>query len=598
MLFIGTGKGDITAFFKGIGLLGYGLPQHHMSAIDTPLYARAFIFEQSDGSEKACFVNCELGFITPSLKKGVLDMLQQHHPELGYHAGNLLLSAQHTHCGPSGLSYHVIYNMSTPGFHKGVYDKLVQGIVESILEAEKNKQKGSIQIGKSSFAPDIPVSFNRTVDAYNLNPEVIKYNHETRHLAVDREMTLLHFISEKGQPLGSINWFAVHTSNLPNNYNRLCSDNKGFAATYLEESMHEENQHYVAAFAQGACGDVSARVKYNGKLSVQRGKWEGYFPDDLKSSKFNGNLQFEKAKEILHQSNETIKDETIDSISMYVDFSNIDIDPTFTNGVAGCVTSPSCMGVTFLEGSQMDGPGLPLFLGKIAKGIAKRTRLKELEEAQKKGGDFAAFIARKNHAQSVKDIGIASGERKMLGNFEPFKLPLPGFVDETILNMKKLAKQGAFDSHNPWTPQVLTLQILKIGNIAICGFPFEITTVASWRLKKTLENALQPKGIDYVILAPYSNEYNGYITTFEEYQLQLYEAGHNVFGQWSLNALQQKFTELSKEFCKPADDRNTATGVFPEVFTEEELHKQAFIQSRRIRRFERRDKRQEKEKKK
>ncbi|HQD13583.1 MAG TPA: neutral/alkaline non-lysosomal ceramidase N-terminal domain-containing protein, partial [Chitinophagales bacterium] len=217
-------------------------------------------------------------------------------------------------------------------------------------------------------------------------------------------------------------------------------------------------------------------------------------------------------------------------------------------------------------------------------------------EAQKKGGDFAAFIARKNHAQSVKDIGIASGERKMLGNFEPFKLPLPGFVDETILNMKKLAKQGAFDSHNPWTPQVLTLQILKIGNIAICGFPFEITTVASWRLKKTLENALQPKGIDYVILAPYSNEYNGYITTFEEYQLQLYEAGHNVFGQWSLNALQQKFTELSKEFCKPADDRNTATGVFPEVFTEEELHKQAFIQSRRIRRFERRDKRQEKKK--
>ena len=29
--------------------------------------------------------------------------------------------------------------------------------------------------------------------------------HETRHLAVDREMTLLHFISETGQPLGSIN---------------------------------------------------------------------------------------------------------------------------------------------------------------------------------------------------------------------------------------------------------------------------------------------------------------------------------------------------------------------------------------------------------
>ncbi|MBK6274783.1 MAG: hypothetical protein IPF58_08820 [Saprospirales bacterium] len=28
MFLIGIGKGDITAFFKGVGLLGYGLPHH------------------------------------------------------------------------------------------------------------------------------------------------------------------------------------------------------------------------------------------------------------------------------------------------------------------------------------------------------------------------------------------------------------------------------------------------------------------------------------------------------------------------------------------------------------------------------------------
>jgi neutral ceramidase len=327
MLFIGTGKGDITAFFKGIGLLGYGLPQHHMLAIETPLYSRAFVFEQLDKSQKVCFVNCELGFITPSLKQGVLAYLTLNHPDLQYNTSNLLLSAQHTHCGPSGFSYHVIYNMSTPGFHQGVYDKIVNGIVDSILEAEKNKQKANIQLGKSSFSPDIPVSFNRVIDAYNANPEVTKLTQETRHLAVDREMTLMHIISETGQPLGSINWFAVHTSNLPNNFLKLCSDNKGYASSYLEESFHKENLHYVAAFAQGACGDVSARVKYNRKLSTQRGKWEGYFSDDLKSSKFNGNLQYEKAKEITESSAVTITNESIDSISMYVDFSKIDLNP-------------------------------------------------------------------------------------------------------------------------------------------------------------------------------------------------------------------------------------------------------------------------------
>ena len=322
-------------------------------------------------------------------------------------------------------------------------------------------------------------------------------------------------------------------------------------------------------------------MKYNKKLSAQRGKWEGYFPDDLKSSKFNGNLQFEKAKEIITQKNTTITDETIDSISVYVDFSNIDIAIKFTNGTAGCVTSPSCMGVAFLEGSIMDGPGLPLFLGKFARKLAQHSRNSELKLARKKGGEYEQFIQRKNKAQAVKDIGVASGERMFLGNLAPEKIPLPGFVDETILNIKKLAKQGAFESSNPWTPQVLTLQILKIGNIGICAFPFEITTVASWRLKKTLEDALQPRGIEFVILAPYSNEYNGYITTTEEYQLQMYEAGHNVFGQWSLNALQQKFTELSEEFIKAKEDRNIENGVHPEVFTENELKKQTYIPSNR-----------------
>ena len=587
MLFIGTGKGDITAFFKGIGLLGYGLPQHHMLAIETPLYARAFVFEQSDKQQKACFVNCELGFITPSLKQGVLAYLNKNHPDLQYNTSNLLISAQHTHCGPSGYSFHVIYNMSTPGFHQGVYDKIVNGIIESILKAEKSKQKANIQLGKSSFSPDIPVSFNRVIESYNANPEVKKFTHDTRNLAVDREMTLMHIISESGQPLGSINWFAVHTSSLPNNYNKLCSDNKGFASTYLEDSFQKENPNYIAAFAQGACGDVSARVKYNSKLPATRGKWEGFYSDDLKSSKFNGNLQFEKAKEITNGSTITIKDETIDSISVYVDFSKIDIDIKFTNGKEGCVTSPSCMGVTFLEGSIMDGPGLPLFLGRIAKGLARTTRSRELKDAIKQGNEYQKFIERKNKAQSVKDIGVASGERKFLGNFDADKIPLPAFADEIILNIKKMAKQGGFESKNPWSPQVLTLQILKIGNIGICGFPFEITTVASWRLKKTVEDALKSKGIDYVILAPYSNEYNGYITTNEEYQLQMYEAGHNVFGQWSLNALQQKFTELAKEFSQPIENRNIDKGVHPEIFTQEEIQKQAFFSSRRHKKVER-----------
>ena len=78
--------------------------------------------------------------------------------------------------------------------------------------------------------------------------------------------------------------------------------------------------------------------------------------------------------------------------------------------------------------------------------------------------------------------------------------------------------------------------------------------------------------------------------THEEYQLQMYEAGHNVFGQWSLNALQQKFTELSEEFSKAKEDRNLDNGVQPEFFTKEEMQKQTFFHSRRIKKIHKKEK--------
>ena len=87
------------------------------------------------------------------------------------------------------------------------------------------------------------------------------------------------------------------------------------------------------------------------------------------------------------------------------------------------------------------------------------------------------------------------------------------------------------------------------------------------------------------MLAPYSNEYNGYITTTEEYQMQMYEAGHNVFGQWSLNALQQTFTELAGEFSKSKESRNLDRGVLPDKFTEADIKKGIFFESNRIRRL-------------
>jgi neutral ceramidase len=556
MFSIGLGKADITAFEKGSSMLGYGMYTHVALDVETPLYARAYIIEDLAQQHKIAIVNCEIAFITPLLKQSVVEYLDKHFPNLKINDNNLMLSAQHTHCSPAGFSSHAVYNISVPGFIQHILDTLVKGIIEAIVEAEQNKVKGNISIGKASFDDDTPVSFNRTVNSYNQNPEVKKYTFSQRHLAVDREMTLLNFISEQGNLLGSINWFAVHTTNLPNTFTKLCSDNKGFAADYLERNYQKKYPNYIGAFAQGACGDVSARVRYNPKLPFQRGKFEGAYSDDLKSSKFNGMLQYEKAKEIIDGSlNSNIQNEEIDFVLQYIDFSKIDILPAFNNGQEGGVTSPSVMGIAFLEGSKMDGPGMHPILGNASRIIANGVRAKELKNAKKSNDSEAEKTYRRYKAQGAKHLAFESGEKRIFGNTDVTKFFVPSFADPMIYNLKYFARLGLLSEH-PWAPQILPVQIFKIGTIAIVGLPFEITTVSSWRLKKTIENTLCKNGFEHIILCPYSNAYNGYITTFEEYQVQDYEAGHCVFGQWSLNALQQVTHQLCNELIKKHEDRN------------------------------------------
>ncbi len=571
---IGIGKGDVTAYYDRSGMLGYAMFFHIMKDIESPLYARAFVFE--NGDTKLCMVNCELCFITPSLRDGVLQLLKQ--KTLGYTEENLMINAQHTHCAPAGYSFHSLYNTSTPGLIMEVYQKIVQGIVEAIEDAEKNKVEAKIQIGKGKFEPELPVSFNRSIRAYNQNPEIDKTSYENRHLATDREMTMLKFVDHAGKALGSINWFAVHTTNLPNNFLRLSSDNKGFAAKYLEEEYQSSNKHYKAAFAQGACGDVSARYIFNPKLPFQRGKYEGKYPDDLKSARYNGHLQFGKAKEIHDNINQnTDCGDELNAIHLNVNMNQINIDPKFTDGIQDAVTSNACMGVSFLEGSKYDGPGMHPIVGFFAKGLSKLYKQQQkIRYKFSKNEQWKADLDRKHNAQGVKNIALEAVTHQVFGALHARKFIVPGFVDETIHNLKKFDQLGAYDNH-PWTPQNLPLQIFRLGTIAICALPFEITTVASWRLKKTIAENLAGQGIEHVILAPYSNAYSGYITTYEEYQVQDYEGGHNVFGQFSLNALQQKFAELSQQLSLNKNDRTISDDARPAPFTKKELNRRQYF---------------------
>lgn len=571
MFELGTGKYEITAFKKGIGMMGYGMHFNTVEAIETHLSARAFVIKDPSSSKKIVFVNAEMCFITISVKSGVVKKLQEKYPQFGYTSDNVMLTAQHTHSAPGGYSHYGFFNLSIPGFVPEVYQTIVNGIVASIVQAESCIQPANIYLNTGVFEPDLEVAFNRSIKAYNANPEISKIDENKTHLAVDREMTLLRMDGLNGEKIGMVNWFGVHTTNISNDNTKICYDNKGYAAAYFEEDilLAGNQKNFIGIFAQGATGDISPNFIWDKKKKWMRGKYE----DDFESARFNGKLQYTKAKEIYESAtkNEPLKNE-IDHALMYADFSNIKPDSEFTNGQE-VRTGAACLGVSFFEGTA-EARGMNDTLGAITRFLSRVVKNYEFVKAIFLSDEKRNKIRDKYKIHGKKDILFETTERKVLGTSDIKNMIIPSWADKGIETFKKQYSNGSLNK--PWTPEILPLQIFLIGELAIASFPGEITTVAGYRLKETILSILKKRGITKVILSSYANAYCGYVTTFEEYQCQLYEGGHTVFGEWTLAAFQTKFKELALQLLKQPEERTIDKSVVPIEFTNEELSKRSY----------------------
>lgn len=554
-------------------MMGYGMYFNIVKGRETDLFSRAYVFRDEKTQKKVVFVNAEIAFITIAIKRGVMKKLHRKFPELGYTDDSVMLTAQHTHSAPGGYSHFGLYNMATPGFVPEVYQTVVNGIVESIVEADADLKPGKLRLGKSSFEPSKEVAFNRSVKAYNMNPEVkTPIRKDESDAAVDREMTMLFIEDEEGNPRGAINWFGVHTTSVSNDNTRICSDNKGYAAKYLEEAfMKKGNPDFVAAFAQKPAGDVSPNWILDKKKKWTRGKFE----DDFESAKFNGRLQYDAAIESIANATPISEDNSaLDHALAYVDFRNVIVAPQFAWGDSDARTGPACHGVAFFSGTK-EGPGMDPAVAKLAITLSGGVRAAELASTKLMRPEKAKPILDKYKIQGKKDILIEAGECKILGTKDVKNLVIPAWADPTIHAFKKYYSNGSLGD-KPWTPQILPLHIMTIANIALVGIPGEITTIAGQRLEQNIKDVLGPRGIDEVIVVSYANAYCGYITTYQEYQVQAYEGGHTVFGEHTLGGFQTKFHQLAVEMTKPEGDRSTLSETLPIEFTEEELAGRSF----------------------
>ncbi|CAA6828048.1 MAG: Unknown protein [uncultured Aureispira sp.] len=560
---IGVSKVEMTYSKEGAGMLGYGMHFHQIEGVETPQYARAFVIE--DAQKKVVFVNADFCFSTNYLKTRIIARLAIEKPEMGYSDANVMITAQHTHSAAGGYTQHLAYNFTNPGFQEEVYLRYSNAIFDAIVQADQNKKPGNISHHKAMFDKDAEICFNRSVKAYNQNPEVgVRVPVKKRHLAADRTMKLLRFDDAAGKPIGSLNWFGVHTTSVSNRYRKVCYDNKGYAADLFENHLQEkyEDKNIVTAFAQDAAGDISPNFIWDRKHREYRGK----HLDDYESAAYNGKLQSDKAQEIFDSASKIgkkIKGE-IDYLLMYADMSSIGIEESYTGGLKHETTSEATWGMSFLEGTtdgqgaaKIVGQAVRVFLGSIRQVEVLAARMSKDEARQKKVMGYY-------NAHHPKAIVINHATGVTAGALHPEKLVVPDFVDPAI-KFIKLANKVGYGKKTPWIPQVLPLQIFIIGNMAIVGVPSEITTIAGARLRNTIAEVLEERGVSEVLLSPYANSYAGYITTYEEYRLQLYEGGHTLFGKWTLAAYQMKFKQMAQELLKATEDRNKVS-LQPEIF--------------------------------
>jgi neutral ceramidase len=538
---IGAGKGDITYFLKGIGMMGYGQPHNYVLEVGTKLFARSLVIQ--DGDTTFVLINLEQAFITMALKDALLKELKIKHPDWNLKESDILFTAQHTHSAPGGYSHFPLYNFTVPGFRPELVRKIVQGTIESLEQAYGNLRESSLDYEEVSAPHDLQISFNRSMRAFLNNPEAQGIKSHENHLAVDRSMKALKVMDKQGKLTSMFNFFGVHCTSVSSFNNRIHHDNKGVAAELYET----KNPGVIAAFLQAAAGDIGPHFVWDKKSKLMRGPSK----DQYENASFNGEIQYNLSTKL--EKKNTISGKMKKSL-LYIDMEHFACSPAH--------------GKAFFMGAP-EGPGIAKWLADtldIYVQYAKRRRI-EKDPSSKAFYDL----------HEPKSIFLDHNTGEFVGIPYSTYLKFPTIPDPSVSQFLKEAKSGALKT-KPWAPRYIPLHLIQLGNLLIIGVPGEITYTSGERLKKLLKDQFAQSGVEEFILVSYSNAFMGYITTKEEYQMQCYEGGHTIYGHKTLEAIMKGFSMLAENLKN--DSSHFPEGLYPAnpfSFPEDELLKRTVI---------------------
>lgn len=121
-----------------------------------------------------------------------------------------------------------------------------------------------------------------------------------------------------------------------------------------------------------------------------------------------------------------------------------------------------------------------------------------------------------------------------------------------------------------WDPNSVPISVFKVGTLFILNVPAELTTMAGRRLRKAIQEVASDVGIkdSVVTIAGLSNSYTHYVTTFEEYKGQRYEAASTLYGPHTLGAYIQEFKRITRDLL---NGHSSSTSESPEDLSHKQI---------------------------
>jgi neutral ceramidase len=194
----GWGRQEIGISPRGYAMHGFGKPGHRAYGQETPLYARSLVLIDTEG-QAVIFCCLDLGYVTQAMRAGAVERLQQHLGEKFNEAG-FVLTCTHTHSGPGGCSHDVLYNLVTPGFVPEHLEAVILATVDSVVEAWQSTAPTELSLASAPFDEAVPVAWNRSLNAWNRNPDVPRYREGENHKALERQMQVLRLVPVRCSP--------------------------------------------------------------------------------------------------------------------------------------------------------------------------------------------------------------------------------------------------------------------------------------------------------------------------------------------------------------------------------------------------------------